>query len=282
MKNWKKIFSIILPTIGIILSLCVFAYYPLSEMMDAKQREKIIENLDLETQSQPSEKKNEMLLQARSYNELLAKETPEMPQDLILPYEQQLSAGSPDSAFAWIKIPKINLEMPIYHTTSNEALAQGVGHMETSSLPIGGASTHAVLSAHSGMPNERAFDDIRDLQVGDFFAVCVLNDWYGYQVDSIETVLPYEMDSLDIVPGEDRMTLITCTPYGINDHRLLVHARRTELPDDFYQQKASVIKTVTNRRVWPFLAAFAAVLATVLFIVWRSRRNARQKKGSSR
>lgn len=271
---WTRIIAII----GVILSLGVIAYYPLSEWMDARTRKEIIESLDLESSSQDSEKKNALLAQAHAYNQLLARKNTDIPASQILPYEQQLVLSNPEAPFAWIKIPKISLEMPIYHSTDEEVLAQGVGHLPETSLPVGGESTHAVLSAHSGMPNARAFDDIRELQPGDFFAICVLNDWYGYQVTDIETVWPYEMDSLDITEGQDKVTLVTCTPYGINDHRLLVHGTRTELPDDFYQQTVSPVQVVTNRRVWPFLAGLAAVLAAILIIFWKKRRSRKGKK----
>ena len=129
---------------------------------------------------------------------------------------------------AYIEIPKINLKMLVYHGTSDEVLAVGAGHLEGTSLPVGGPTTHCVITAHSGMKTMKAFDELRLLEVGDCFTVTTLGTSYEYEVESIETVLPYETESLGIVEGEDRVTLVTCTPYGINDHRLLVHGVRIE------------------------------------------------------
>ena len=142
-----------------------------------------------------------------------------------LSYSEQLLLDG-ETAMGYISIPKINVQMPIYHGTSDEVLAVGAGHLESSSLPIGGSGSHAVLTAHSGMRFIRAFDDIRKLKAGDTFTLTVLGKILTYEVMSTETVLPDETGSLAIDPEKDLVTLVTCTPIGINDHRLLVHAER--------------------------------------------------------
>lgn len=126
----------------------------------------------------------------------------------------------------YVEIPRISVELPIYHGTEDDALRAGVGHIVGSSLPIGGDSTHAVLSAHTGMAGKKMFTDLEQLQEGDVFYLQVLGEVLAYQVDQIKVVLPHETDDLQIVSSEDYCTLLTCTPYGINTHRLLVRGTR--------------------------------------------------------
>ena len=147
-------------------------------------------------------------------------------------YESVLNLAG-DGVMATINIPKIHVEFPIYHGTEADTLQRGVGHLEQTSVPIGGESTHCVLSGHTGLPSMKIFDNLDQLEVGDYFVISVLGEDHAYEVTSIEVVLPDETDSLVIVPGEDLCTLVTCTPYGINSHRLLVHAERCDLPAEW-------------------------------------------------
>lgn len=140
---------------------------------------------------------------------------------------------SGDGVMATINIPKIHVELPIYHTTDTDVLEHGVGHLEGTSVPIGGESTHCVLSGHTGLPSMKIFDNLDQLEVGDYFVISVLGEDHAYRVTSVEVVLPDETDSLVIEQGRDLCTLVTCTPYGINSHRLLVHAERCELPAEW-------------------------------------------------
>lgn len=140
---------------------------------------------------------------------------------------------SGDGVMATINIPKIHVELPVYHTTDTDVLEHGVGHLEGTSVPIGGESTHCVLSGHTGLPSMKIFDNLDQLEVGDYFVISVLGEDHAYRVTSVEVVLPDETDSLVIEQGRDLCTLVTCTPYGINSHRLLVHAERCELPAEW-------------------------------------------------
>ena len=132
--------------------------------------------------------------------------------------------------------PAIDVALPIYHGTGTVALENGVGHLVQSSLPVGGADTHAVLSAHTGLATKTLFTDLDQMKTGDVFYVHVLDTVLAYAVEDIKTVLPHETDSLRIVPGEDLVTLVTCTPYGINSHRLLVTGRRVALTQEEVRQ----------------------------------------------
>lgn len=137
---------------------------------------------------------------------------------------------SDNGVIGQLSYPRLDINLPVYHGTGETALSSGVGHLYGSSLPIGGPSTHSVLTSHSGLLNASLFTRLPEARAGDTFEVTVLGENHYYQVDSIETVLPEATEGLQIIEGEDRITLITCTPTGINSHRLLVHASRTAAP----------------------------------------------------
>lgn len=143
----------------------------------------------------------------------------------VASYEDLLAATD---VIGYLEIPKLGVYMPIYHGTSDEVLQKGIGHMEETSLPVGGESTHSVLSGHTGLPAAKILTDLDQMVEGDKFYVHVLNQTLAYEVDQIKVVLPEETDDIQIVDGEDYVTLLTCTPYGINSHRLLVRGTRIE------------------------------------------------------
>ena len=146
-----------------------------------------------------------------------------------------------DGIMGYIEIPKINVHLPIYHGTGDSSLSKGVGHLLGSSLPVGGESTHAILSGHSGMASQTMFSDLEQLGIGDVFYLHVLDDVLAYQVTEINTVLPSDTSLLGIWEGEDCCTLVTCTPYGVNTHRLLVTAPR--IPYENAEQIAELTET---------------------------------------
>ena len=250
----------LIPFIGILLGLAIIGFYPASELYESYQRAALVEQME-QIQDEVVEDTSaydEMMAQARSYNAVLAQEGPEV--EDIIPYEDQLNPSGHRTPFASIHIPSLNLTMPIYHGTSDAVLSAGVGHLDDSALPIGGPSTHTVLTAHSGMTRTRAFDDISELIEGDTFTIKTFDHIVAYRVTSSEVVLPHEVESLEIKDGEDLATLVTCTPYGINSHRLLVHAEATGV--DQVEEPPPYIQTfVRNRRTTPFLIAFVFALS---------------------
>ena len=281
-RKKRSLFSKIVPYIGILIGLCMLGYFPVSEMIDTQRREAMIADLDKGVNEDSfAAKKAELLAQAHAYNARIAALPPSITASDIWPYERQLATGAEGGAFSAVIIPSIRLNMPIWHGTSESVLSAGVGHLENTSLPVGGQSSHCVISAHSGAQNTRAFDDIRNLKEGDVFALKTLGDLYAYEVYDIEVVWPYEMDSLLISPGEDLCTLVTCTPYGVNDHRLLVHGKRVPVPADFYEQAPTVKDIVTNRRVWPFALGFLAVLVLLIWLVITSIRRKKKRKAKT-
>ena len=180
----------------------------------------------------------------------------------------------------YVEIPAINVDLPIYHGTTDDVLRNGVGHLLGSSLPVGGESTHAVLSAHSGSTS-KLFTDLDRLEVGDTFRLKVLGETLTYRVDQVLTVLPYETDALGVVAGKDYCTLSTCTPFGINSHRLLVRGERIETPEPDDTASASVESIEQAGSTWDsmylraILIGFAvAVLlcVAVLVVLWIRRR----------
>ena len=144
-----------------------------------------------------------------------------------------------DEVMGIVEIPKIDVELPIYHTTDEDVLQIGAGHLEGSSLPVGGESTHAVISAHRGLPSATLFTDLDQLVEGDHFLLHILDDTLCYEVDQITVVEPDQTESLSVVEGEDLVTLLTCTPYGVNTHRLLVRGHRVPYVPEEVADEAS-------------------------------------------
>ena len=204
-----------------------FLFYPLvGELLSERYHSDIetaytaaIENTDkteLTAQREAAQQYNAMLSGAATIAEGGASAPP-------LAYAQQLTVGG---VMAYVDIPKINVYLPVQHGTGGETLERAVGHVVGTSLPVGGNSTHAVLSAHSGMASSKLFSDIDQLAVGDMFYIHVLGEVLAYKVDSINTVVPTDTSLLQIEEGKDLITLVTCTPFGVNTHRLLVRGHR--------------------------------------------------------
>ena len=203
---------------------------------------------------------------ARDYNQSLL----HRPNDLLLSDEQQeiykslLDIGG-NGIMGYIEIPMIDVMLPIYHGTEESVLQIAVGHLDWTSLPVGGAGSHCVLSGHRGLPSARLFTDLDKLKVGDVFMLHVLNEILTYEIDQILIVEPQDTDPLLIEPGKDLCTMITCTPYGINSHRMLVRGHRIES-----QEEAKVIRiTADALRIEPLVVApFVAVpILLVLLII---------------
>lgn len=175
-----------------------------------------VDDAELTAQRQAAEQYNAMLSGTAAITEGGASAPP-------LPYAEQLTVGG---VMAYVDIPKINVYLPVQHGTDAETLERAVGHVVGTSLPVGGSSTHAVLSAHSGMASSKLFSDIDQLTAGDTFYIHVLGEVLAYKVDAINTVLPTDTSLLQIENGKDYVTLVTCTPFGVNTHRLLVRGHR--------------------------------------------------------
>ncbi len=177
----------------------------------------------------------------------------------------------------YVEIPKIDVKIPIYHTTSDEVLQTAAGHLEGSSLPVGGEDTHAVLSAHRGLPSATLFTDLDRLEEGDYFLLYILDDILCYQVDQTTVVEPQETEALAVVKGEDLVTLLTCTPYGVNSHRLLVRGHRVAYEPEVVEESVPTAMPPslhTNYLLWVIIGLSAtAVFIFLLYLLDRRRRS---------
>ena len=185
-------------------------------------------------------------------------------------YVSQLDVAG-NGIMGYVEIPKISVKLPIYHGTENDSLERGIGHLLGSSLPVGGENTHTILSGHSGMASQKMFTDLEQLTTGDVFYLHVLDETLAYQVVEINTVLPYDTSLLGIAPGEDLCTLVTCTPYGVNTHRLLVRGSRipyeeAELLAEEVAEEEPVKSTWEQKYIEGLLWGVAAVLLLLLLI----------------
>lgn len=158
-----------------------------------------------------------------------------------------------DGVMGFIKIPAIGISLPVYHGTSEQTLLAGAGHLKGSSLPIGGPSTHSVITGHSGLSSAKLFTDLVELKEGDMFSLHIYGEKLVYEIDQIKTVLPYELEDFAVIPGEDYCTLVTCTPYGVNTHRLLVRGRRTEATADREEETTFHAEAVNSKWMQEYL-----------------------------
>ena len=174
-----------------------------------------------------------------------------------------------DEMMGSVEIPKINIKIPIYHTTEEEVLNKGAGHLEGSSLPVGGANTHAVISAHRGLPSASLFTDLDQMKVGDHFLLHVLDEILCYEVDKISVVKPEDTSALAVEDGQDLVTLLTCTPYGVNTERLLVRGHRVPYVEEEVKEEKTVLSGSslhTNYLLWVFVGL--SVTALFIFVLY--------------
>lgn len=196
---------------------------------------------------------------------------------LTQPYDQVLDPNGA-GLMGSIEIPKINAKLAIYHGLSKTVLEKGVGHVEGTSLPVGGKSTHAVLAAHRGLPSAKLFTDLDQMKKGDIFILHILGKNLAYKVDQIRTVLPEETGELDIVEGEDHVTLVTCTPYGVNTHRLLVRGIRTKYAEGEIRNDETISHRLAVTDPRKVLAGGFAVLIVLILLIYLSVRYRDKKR----
>ena len=190
-----------------------------------------------------------------------------------------------DEVMGIVEIPKINIKLPIYHTTDEEVLKQAAGHLEGSSLPVGGESTHAVISAHRGLPSASLFTDLDQLKKGDHFLIHVLNETLCYEVDKISVVKPEETSSLAVEEGQDLVTLLTCTPYGVNTERLLVRGHRVPYVEEEVKEEKTVLSGSslhTNYLLWVFVGLSVTALFIFVLYLKETKLKRRANKGGKK
>lgn len=222
---------------------------------------------------------NRLKQSAKEYNKKLAKiNSPIDNYELVSGYENTLDITG-TGIMGYLTIPKINVTLPIYHGTNDEVLNVAIGHIQGTSLPVGGKNTHAVVSAHRGLPSAKLFSDLDQMDIGDTFTVTVLNEILTYSVCKISTVTPDQLDQLEIENNKDLMTLVTCTPYGINSHRLLIKGTRIETTEQASVRVSSDAIQIEPMIVAPIIAIpILIALFTAIIIdsfIKKSRRKGR-------
>lgn len=259
------------------VGLSVLLYPTISDFWNEKRQSQAIMNYDDLIVDLTPEDYSEIFDKADAYNKKIRNMSfPFMNHKNIADEYYDTLDINGDGMMGYITIEKIKVQLPIYHGTSDKVLNSAVGHVEGSTLPVGGKSTHSVLSAHRGLPSAKLFTNLDKVEVGDVFTVRILDRTVTYQVDQILIVLPHETDNLNIVQGEDYCTLVTCTPYGINTHRMLVRGTRIENiePD-------RVINVITEAyQIDPLIVtpAVAAPMLGLLLIVLLYKSRSTNKK----
>lgn len=241
-RNKSDKILLIISIILILGGLVIFLYPTVSNYLAEKNQVEIIREYEEMVVQINENQINQEMQKAQTYNENLSGEPVHDPfvagSGYALPenYKEVLNL-SEDGVMAYIEIPKISVYLPIYHGTSNEVLEKGVGHIQSTSIPIGGISTHSVLTGHTGLPSAELFTRLDELDIGDIFYIHVLNEVLTYKIYETKVILPDDIDELQITSGRDLVTLVTCTPYGVNTHRLLVKAERTEYEEYVTDEK---------------------------------------------
>lgn len=226
--NWiRKNLVTVLMSMGMILGIFLLAYPSVANYWNSFHQTRAIASYTETVTHMSHEEYKAILDDAKAYNERLAETGMRwvMTDAEREEYNSKLKIEGTD-VMAFVSIPKFHIRCPIYHGTDEVVLQVAVGHLEGSSLPVGGKSTHCLISGHRGLPSARLFTDISKMKEGDTWTITVLNETLTYECDQIRTVLPDDLTNLQIIEGEDLCTLITCTPYGINSHRLLVRGHR--------------------------------------------------------
>lgn len=282
---FKRVFF---PLLLVIVGLLVMLYPVYATQWNNVQQQKVAERYEEDLKEMTPEEKNEALEEARRYNDehgdapILDPWLARVSEDNVA-YQEYLKQLSGSSAMSQVVIPSIDSKLPVYHGTDDKTLQKGLGHLFGSALPVGGEGHHSVITGHTGLSNATLWDNLVDVEKGDAVYVSTFGEKMKYEVHDIEVVLPEETDSLQPREGEDLLTLITCTPYGINTHRLMVHAHRVPMdPDEdhVFEDKASFMQWW----MWLLIALAIAIIAGMIWWVrsMKRKQNAGEEdKGAS-
>lgn len=257
----------IIPVFIILAGFLLLSYPFISNFIFERSAGSTVKSYEKKTDGMDEKKKEKAIDEARQYNRDLTRSEVQ----LTDPFKAQKSDGETlyynrildmdgSGIMGYVKIPCISVDLPIYHGTSAEVLEHGIGHLAASSFPVGGKSTHAVLTGHTGLSSAKLFTDLTEMKKGDLFFIHVLDEKLAYKVDQISVVKPEDTRKLAIIDGEDYVTLLTCTPYGVNDHRLLVRGVRTS-----YHEKEEQTRARKHHSQWMEVYK-RAILAGLLII----------------
>lgn len=246
----------------LLIGLCLLLYPSVSDWWNSMHQTRAIASYVEAVEDMSGEEMEALLEEARRYNGRLSAKgiVFQLTQEEQAEYESLLDVSGM-GIMGYVQVPKINVNLPVYHGTDEAILQIAVGHIPGTSLPVGGENTHSVLSGHRGLPSAKLFTDLDQILEGDIFTVTVLNQTITYQVDQIRIVEPSDVSELQIIPGEDYCTLVTCTPYGINTHRMLVRGIRIDNIDE------SVMVNVDAVRIQPYIVIPAIVIPLIFAIL---------------
>lgn len=271
----KKHLSTIILILVFLVGLSLLLYPSVADWWNSMTQSQAVASYSKAVASIDNSIYDEMLAQSQRYNQMLAQRpfSLELTEDEKVEYNSVLDVTG-TGIMSYIDIPSIRVELPIYHGTSEGVLQIAIGHLEGTSLPIGGTGTHCVISGHRGLPSARLFTDIDRLVVGDEFMLRTLDETLTYEVDQIQIVLPYELSNIQIDPNQDYCTLVTCTPYGVNSHRLLVRGHRVDTVEG--PRKVRVTADAIQIRpvqVAPFVAAPMLLILLILLFTAKTDPN---------
>lgn len=269
-------FSTLLLVAVFAIGLCLLLYPSVSDLVNERNHSRVIASHQQALEQMDDAAIQELWDLALQYNADLAASDRDW---FLTEYEQTIYNNMLDplstGMMGYLEIPSIDVHLPIYHGVGEEVLQIGVGHIESSSLPVGGESSHCILSGHRGLPSSRLLTDLDQLKTGDVFYLHVLNQTLAYTVDDIRVVEPQDVESLGVEQGKDYCTLVTCTPYGINTHRLLVRGTRTAYTPDAQQTTSAAGPTPKN--IADYLPFGVALLLIVLLAVLLIRNNKKSR-----
>lgn len=273
MSKKSNIISTIIFTIIFLVGLSVMFYPMFSNWWNSKVQSYAVADYETVVQEMDNSKLLEMIEEANAYNKQLAKlSDPYKEYDFIAGYYDILDVSG-TGIMGYVDIPLIQVKIPIYHGTSEGVLQIAAGHLEGSAIPVGGKNTHSVISAHRGLPSAKLFTDLDKLVVGDYFTIHILGQIYTYEVEEILIVEPHEISKLAIIPDGDYVTLMTCTPYGVNSHRMLLRSKRVAniINEDGEEVPAVAVKVTSDAvQVDPLLVVpiLASPLVIVMLCFW--------------
>lgn len=274
LMEWiKKHLSTILLVLIFVIGLCLLLYPTVSDYWNSLHQSKAIAQYVEQVANLDDETYEKLWADAQQYNQTLLTKTDRyiMTDEERAEYERQLDVSG-NGIIGYIEIKSIGCSLPIYHGTDEAILQIAVGHIEGSSLPVGGESTHCVLSGHRGLPSAKLFTDLDKLTEGDTFVLRVLDETLTYEVDQIRIVLPNELQDLEIVEGQDYCTLVTCTPYGINTHRLLVRGHRVENQEEAKTARVTADAIQIEPAIVAPLVAVPMLLILLIVLLVRTRK----------
>ena len=275
MRKWTNVAIVLL----IITGLSVMLYPTISSWYNSKYQINAIVDYDDSLSLLSEEYQEEQRQEAVKYNNQLNGAGIEDPfiegSGMVLPENYASILDINDGIMGYISIPQIDVQLPVYHGTSDDVLKKGVGHMEMTAFPIGGEGNHSVLTGHTGVPDATLFTDLKDLVIGDKFYISILEETLAYEVDQIVVVEPTKTSDLLPVQGEDYLTLVTCTPYGINSHRLLVRGTRVPYVE-VEEAQAVEIGLDSSRDLLPYVIIIIAVLLVIIIVIIIRRKRRRR------